>query len=367
MTVRIYEVNGRAVGWRIENERTIRGKRIRKSVTRRGISKRDADRIDREMAIELDAMQNPTSGVGYTLSGLIRDYIWYSQNTKKTHADDAWRLATVMRIIGDIPVIHIGLDDLIRYQKQRSMERVVRGHKVPAKHGTIRARAVQPATVNREMSALSAAINYARRTNRLPQDFNPCRFLTPLRESGRIEYEVTDDDVIELCRGKADHVRRIILVARFTGLRMSAVCSLDWSQIGDDWIIRPNEVQAASRKRVGRIPVLPEIRPLLGARKKSGAVFTWRSKPVGTVHSAIMRSRKVMGRKIRFHDLRAAFNNALLRAGVDDIYRRELMGHSHGSVVQARYARVSDADLWREMGKIGGARELVAAVMGDGR
>ncbi|NLH47182.1 MAG: site-specific integrase, partial [Myxococcales bacterium] len=73
------------------------------------------------------------------------------------------------------------------------------------------------------------------------------------------------------------------------------------------------------------------------------------------------------GIKFRLHDLRASFHNELLRAGVDEIYRKILMGHgkdlAFASTVQERYARVLDADLTRIINSLPSCQQLVAEIL----
>lgn len=356
MTIRPFTNSKGAQGWQIDVSQTRNGKtrRIREVWYR---PRKWVENRHRELDMELEEEVRLGRRRPQELSffDLVKVYLAYSETTKKTYKDDVWRAKKLKTFFGDVPAFSIRLENVAAYQVARRAQTTDTGRQIAA------------ATVNRETALLSAIYTFGIRTGRLTPPHNPCSYLKSLPEASVIEREITDEDLLKLCAGREHHVRLLFLLARFTGLRCSALLGLDWSQITADWIIYPTQEQAKSRKRVGRVPIREGLRPALGDRKTSGRIITYHGEPIVRPSASIRAAAIDAGIKFRLHDLRASFHNELLRAGVDEIYRKILMGHgkdlAFASTVQERYARVLDADLTRIINSLPSCQQLVAEIL----
>jgi len=344
-----------------------RGYQIDVSVTRDGFTHRDrhvvytakasAQMIERQMRDELyRKVYLGRQEKDQNFKRLVGDYLKHSRQTKKSWRDDEMRSSLLLDYFGSMPAKAIDMDKVVRYQKQRA-------------NGKIRIKkAVRPATVNREVSLLSAIFTYAIRSGRIYPPHNPCLFVKRLPEMNVIQSEITDDNLVTICDGRMDHVKRAFLIARFTGLRHSAILSLDWSQITKDGVIYPTQAQAASSKKVGRVPIRKGLWPAFGKRETSGRIILYRKQPITRINTAIRLAKQDSGIDFRMHDLRASFQTELLRAGIDEIYRKILLGHgkdlAFASTVQERYARVNDKDLIRIVNSLPNCQHIVNTVLG---
>jgi integrase len=357
MPIRRYKGKDGTKGWQVDvcvtkDEQTRRKRRV--VYCPKGM----ADAIERQMREDLyEEMYLGRRSKDSLFKDLIADYLKYSEKTKKSWKDDESRSAHLLDFFGAIPAQAITLEHVARYQHRRAKEK--------NKHGKV----IQPATVNRELALLSAVYNFGNRTGKLVPPHNPCTFIKRLPERNVIQREITDDDLLAICQGREEHVRRAFLIARFTGLRHAAVLALDWSQITEDGIIYPNKEQAASKKKVGRVPIREGLWPAFGERKTKGPIIVYRKKTITRINSAIRLAQKESGIKFRMHDLRASFQTELLRAGVDEIYRKILLGHGRdlafASTVQERYARVNDQDLIRIVNSLPDCQHIVNSVLNE--
>ena len=326
-------------------------------------------RIQREMITG-----EPINSV-VTVGELLDGYLEHSKRVKKSWRDDEWRLAKLKDFLGaDKRADRVTLADVEKYQDARSKETVCVHRK--GKNGappkiTPSTKPISPATVNREVSLLSVAFNHASRSGLLRPPHNPCVFCRPLPEASVISREPSLEDFLELCAGRSEHVRRALLIARFTGMRAAAVAALDWSQLRGS-VFYPTAEQAASSKRMGRVPVPEWLWPAFGVaalhkRPTVGPVLTFRDKPIQKIKTSIVRARRDSGIYFRLHDLRACYASDLRRAGVSHHVIKLILGHGRdlafAQTVSERYQRIDDEDLVKEVAKLPDCTDVVLLVL----
>ena len=135
------------------------------------------------------------------------------------------------------------------------------------------------------------------------------------------------------------HVRQVLILASLTGLRLSDLLALEWSQVGQNAIIVEK-----TRKRGARavIPLLPETRLLLaklGRREgnvlKSSRGSGWTANGFGTVFQRL----RPKGFDRTIHDLRGTFATRLILAGLTDSEAAMILGWSAKDIatIRARY------------------------------
>jgi integrase len=229
----------------------------------------------------------------------------------------------------------------------------------------------QPATINRDLDRIKAALSQAVAWDLLPA--NPLagvkrikrdieervRYLSPAeekrlrkaldaRETRRKAERVRGDawrkerDIAPLgaFQGYTDHLLPMTLLALNTGLRRGEIVQLTWADI--DLHAKRLTVRAGYAKsgKARHIPLNSEVVALLKTVKKSnggeGRLFSVLG--IGKAWERLMTAAKI--EEFRFHDLRHTFASKLVMAGVDLNTVRELLGHGDIKMT-LRYAHLA--------------------------
>jgi len=235
----------------------------------------------------------------------------------------------------------------------------------------------QPASVRKMIEILRSALKQAVANGLLAK--NPCESLIlPKLEQKEIEF-LSPEEQRALLDALPDtdegHMLRFIL---FTGLRISEVCALRWSDIEEghftvrQGIIRTKafgseqsrtELTIAppkSKAGMREIPILPDVSALLRQQRKlflerklkAGEIWrdgdfvfcsgTGRPKDPANIRRTLSVTLKRAGLKHRgVHALRHTFATNLIRAGVDARTVGELIGHSKVAFTLQTYIHTS--------------------------
>lgn len=207
-------------------------------------------------------------------------------------------------------------------------------------------------TINREISILSASINYA--IKRWGWNIaNPATGLYLKTPEGRLRW-LTIDESRKLFRAaiesKAQHLYDFILLALNTGMRRSEILRLDASKI--DLANKKIYIEGAHTKS-GKRRVIPLNN---GAIRAIQSRTTWNhengisgtrlflqknGKPVVQINTAFKNAVAQAGLEdFRLHDLRHTFASWLVQSGIPLPEVRDLLGHS--SIKQTeRYAHLA--------------------------
>lgn len=209
---------------------------------------------------------------------------------------------------------------------------------------------VAPATLNRDVTALKAALAKAVEWGML--DAHPLsRMVKPLKvdTKGVVRYLEADEekrlrDALAAAEGnslsRAHDLRPMVLVSLHTGLRFGELCALTWGDIDlkrDILTVRGSEAKSGTTRH---IPLNSEAKSELerwrerceakgGDVEKTDFVFPGRNgqrTEAKTAWAALLKAAKV--KNFRWHDMRHHFASKLVMAGVDLNTVRELLGHA---------------------------------------
>lgn len=240
-----------------------------------------------------------------------------------------WYLDPLRDYFGNRPIRGLTYADCERYRQARAAVESIRGG--PRK----------PATIHRELEVLRAVLIYATRHGWIPR--NPFAAGPPLirksQEATRARVPTPEEEarLLAVCVPPREHLRGLILAARDTGLRRSALLELTWGAI--DWQVRTLCVPPARSQQKQRPGVIgltarlyDELRrmwdaaaaPDLGAKifgNLAGFKRSWRT---------ACRLAGIKG--LRFHDLRHGYATDLLEAGVNERLAMKLLGHSNEEI-----------------------------------
>ncbi len=209
------------------------------------------------------------------------------------------------------------------------------------KYKSARRKMVGPATVNKELACFKTMFSKAVIWG-MTSD-NPVKKVSMFREPpGRVRF-LSREEIRRLLSEAAEHIRPIIIVALFTGMRKSEILKLTWKDI--DFNHRLIYVRNSKNGSSREIPMAREVIAALQAIPVSqGRVFTSsEDRPVSSIRTGFDNAvRRAQISDFSFHDIRHTFASYLVMNGVELITVKELLGHKTISMT-ARYSHLSPA------------------------
>ncbi len=204
----------------------------------------------------------------------------------------------------------------------------------------------RPATINREMGTLSGIFSLALEYEEIGS--NPCRRIKSLREDNMRTRHLSFDEEFRLMTqlvGMREHLRDMVIVSIYTGLRKSEVLNLRNDKV--DWQLDLILVTNTKSGRDRTVPMNDNVRTAIAraiAQSSTDYVFanSATGQPYTDVKKAFTHACRDAGIKdLRFHDLRHTFGTRLADAGVDVVKIKELMGHQSIETTM-RYLHTTD-------------------------
>lgn len=186
----------------------------------------------------------------------------------------------------------------------------------------------KPATIARELTALSAALRHAEKEGRI--DKAP-RIHKPASPPPKDRW-LTKDESARLIQSCPPHLRLFVLIALSTGARRGAILDLDWSQV--DLPNRridfnqPGRAQTAKRRPV--VPIGNAIAAALQTEtSKEGPVIKVRGSRIISIKTAFRAACKRAGLSgVTPHTLRHTAATWMAQAGVPLNQIAGMLGHS---------------------------------------
>ena len=204
-----------------------------------------------------------------------------------------------------------------------------------------------PATVNLDITILSAAFNAAWKQGHI--SVNPCAAIEPLKDKAQRKHVFTPEQVSALVKTAEGDWKGLVLLAFYSGARLSDAANLRWSNV--DLVSEIKTVRFQPTK--GGNEVVTVIHPALEdfllslPTPKSDDAFLFPSlaqrnvSPLSKAFRKIMEEARIEQRVIRersksgrsvnalsFHSLRHSFSSILANAGIAEEVRMTLTGHT---------------------------------------
>ncbi len=284
-------------------------------------NRRLAEQIEQKIREEAEARRFAIARVDpdLTVADLAARFIANARATAFHHR----KLKQLLPYFGDVAVVRVS----------RSMAREYRQWRHKSKRLT-------EATINRELAVLRRIFFWAADEELISHNPMERLHLERERRVKRTVISVTDED--HLIEVAPEHLRRMIVTCRFTGMRRGEILAQLWEHID----LNRRVLYVTRSKTAGgefrELPLAQQLYDLLlVSQQLSGPVFTYHDRALGDFTKAWLKtSHNVLGHRMRFHDLRHAFNTRLMEAGVIPDVRRALMGHSTGRDTNAIYTHV---------------------------
>lgn len=226
---------------------------------------------------------------------------------------------------------------------------------------------VSPATINKEIALLSAAINYARRE--WDWDIpNPAARRKLKEPEGRVRW-ITRAEALSLIRAaesepKAAHLVDFIRLALHTGCRKSELLGLEWKRVDLQAGLIHLEAEHTKAGRRRSVPMNSEARAAIINRARFRAQHCPISRWVfcredGSRIQAVKRSFTTACKRVgiedyHIHDLRHTCAAWLVSAGVPLTEVRDLLGHSTVKMTE-RYAHLAPENVRAAVARLEGS------------
>lgn len=206
-----------------------------------------------------------------------------------------------------------------------------------------RAKAVSPATVNRELALLKHIFNLATTWGQYV-GLNPLRAVKFLAEDNFRFRTLTPDEEAQLVRCASPYLQDLIVFAINTGLRLGDILNLTWEEVDLDRGVLRRSVQ--KNRRMLEVPLNERAESVINAwhgMRKCQYVFYNpetgdRFKDLWLGLKKACKKAEIEG--VTWHTFRHTFASRLTRHGADLVTVKELLGHSDVSVTM-RYAHTN--------------------------
>lgn len=301
---------------------TTDGRRVRKTISGRGFTKRRVEAMERRIRKEEEEKRSEAQqSYRYRWGDLASRYwIEHAQHLGWSKAVKC-HLTVLSDAIGDdTHVDRISADIVATIVSQW------RGK-------------VTDSTINRRLAVMSGAWNRAADVWGWDVPRIPWRRLK-LSEPDPEERSLTQAQQARLLANCPDHVRHAAMLALLTGLRLGAILKLSWEDI--DW--QRGIINAKSKGRAGGRPtpvgITPAVEELLDqiGRRDIGPIIAFKGKRLKSMKRAWTRAREKAGlTHVRFHDLRHTFAQMLMDHSGNLSLVSDALHHTNMKITQ-RYA-----------------------------
>jgi len=309
----LFYTNG---NWHIDY-RTPNGRRRREKI---GTSKEMAKNVLRKRKLEmaegkfLDVVKKKQ----IKFEDFAQEYLnIYSKHHKKSWVTDEFRIKYLSEFFKGKFLYEIDAKDIERFKMERLKSNVGETEKT-----------ISPSTVNRELGTLRGMFNKAVAWGKLQA--SPMKAIQFLREpQGRLRFLETEE-IATLLSNCTAHLRPIVVLALFTGMRRGEILGLKWRDF--DFKRRIITLLDTKNGQKREVPMSETVNnAILQIREHPDSPYVFcngQGKPRADIRTSFSTALNKSGiTNFHFHDLRHTFASQLVMSGVDLNTVRELLGH----------------------------------------
>lgn len=216
---------------------------------------------------------------------------------------------------------------------------------------------VSNATINRELACLKNMFNLAIKWKEAIR--NPVNDVEFLKEPpGRTRF-LYEEEVQRLLSVASKHLIPNLITALNTGMRLSEILTLKWSNVHIASVIDPYiELGQTKNNKKRFIPLNDDMINLLQTLEKKEDDFVFHGRygnPIKGIKDPWHNSLRKAGiQNFRFHDLRHTFASHFIMKGGDLLTLKEFLGHSSLKMVE-RYTHLAAAYKRRQINVLNGS------------
>ena len=249
-------------------------------------------------------------------------FLVWSKDNKRSWKDDVARSKAILAYFKNKKMREISRFNVEQFKKERIA--------APVKGGKNRA----PASVDREVQLLSRIFNLA--IERGEVQTNPCKGVKLLCKYNQVTRYLSYEDeekLMPFLTGSRAHIRDILTISTYTGMRRTEILTLHRSQI--DFLRDSIELTKTKSGRPRSIPIHSDLKPVLQRlcheTRDSGYLFEnpKTGKPITTIKTAWRKALRDAGIPyINFHCAgRHTFGTRAIDGGAPISAVKEVMGH----------------------------------------
>jgi len=304
--------------------------RIKKEYFGRG-AQGQARAKERDSELGLKKRRPRRAVLGPSVAALCQSYY----DSKNFNANSKKQLfikldSIIVPIIGRIPAIKLSHQDLDKYVSRRRTD------------------GVKFSTIRREITDIKAIFNWS--VSRHPPliPFNPVRGYKKPPSDDAIILPPTQEETEAILKAAGPHLKRVIWLSYYLGLRPGAVelLSLKWKQI--NWETKTILIVSAHKggPEQRQVPLhddfMKKLRQWYKEDKKRGYLIHYHGKPIKKIQTSWKGALKRAGitRRIRPYDMRHYFISRALENGADMKALSEIVG-SRPETIMRHYQHVS--------------------------
>jgi integrase len=302
---------------------------------------------DEEAKYRADLLRGKASGTAKnspTFAEFADSYLAYSKANKLSYGVEFYYVnRTLVPFFGRLPLDKINPLELERFKQKRLKD------------------GLKKSSINREIgllkSMLKTAVEWELCDKNAAKDAKLFKLDEPL--SYRVLSHEEEPQLLAVCDEselsyRAPHLKSIILIALYTGLRRGEILRLKWTDIDFEQnvlIVRKSKTRSGRGRRVGLNSLVRQTLLLSFEKKHGDWVFPSPKrfqKPdeaerhIGDVKNAFRRAVQLSGiEPITFHQLRHTFCSRLANAGIPMPVIQDLAGHASITMTR-RYTHPSE-------------------------
>jgi integrase len=237
------------------------------------------------------------------------------------------------RLLGDEECDALTIDIVARYTQERLNE------------------GAAAATISKELVTLRRTMKLAKQRGLIVAEHHSVipEFRAPYKPRSRY---LTLDEFRTLIAEMKPHRQMWLVVAVYTGARLSEIEGLDWSDI--DW--RKKAITLRGTKTAGahrRVPLHPLLAQVLGKERKDAGPIVGAWPNVRRDLEAACERAKID--KVTPNDLRRTFASWLKQAGEDSYAVAKLLGHTSSRMVEMVYGRLDERAMASTVARLPGS------------
>jgi len=245
-----------------------------------------------------------------TFKEFSKKYMKISKANKRSWKRDEISLKSLEEFFGNRWLFRIDAGQVEKYKAKRKNE-------------------VSPASVNRELSCLSAMFREAKKAKIV--DENPVREVKKFQERKLDMHILSEEEGRRLIDAANKRLRPIMVIALNTGMRRGEIFNLRWKDIDFDGNCISIKESKSNTPR--EVPMNFEVIEALREIKRTNKEFIFYNartkKPITTVWKAFKSAcDKAKIKDLRFHDLRHTAATHMIMSGIDIVTVAEILGHS---------------------------------------
>lgn len=273
-----------------------------------------------------------STGPTITFNEAADAFMAYSRSRKKSFDRDEIYVRNLKRYFGKMPLASLNIDLVESYLNWRRKE------------GNTHWTELKGATLNRDLSCLKTLVRRALLNRQI--DRNPIEGLKLFKEipRDRILAPKEFQKLLEFC---PKHLKPIVELAYYTGMRKSEILGLKWEQIDFHNGIITLVAEETKTQEKREIPIDERLMGMLKKIPKmivSPYVFTYHGKKLKFArHGFNWACQKAGLEGFHFHDLRHCAVTNMRKAGVPESVIMSVSGHKTSAVFR-RYDQIDRSD-----------------------